>query len=81
MTHVAMAAGWVVTVGCGHCIRSRRRPSKPARSIRRLRSTIKEEIPKLSNLPTMPGAHSQLLVLLGKTDEEIDLNLVSSTLA
>ncbi|HIM57120.1 MAG TPA: HDOD domain-containing protein [Candidatus Latescibacteria bacterium] len=29
----------------------------------------------------MPAAHSKLLVLLGKADAEIDLNLVSSTLA
>lgn len=42
---------------------------------------IKEEIRKLSNLPTMPAAHSKLLVLLGKADAEIDLNLVSGTLA
>lgn len=41
---------------------------------------IREEIKNLSNLPAMPAAHSKLLTLLGKADEEVDMRQVSSTL-
>ena len=42
--------------------------------------SIREEIRSLTNLPAMPAAHSKLLQLLGKADEEVDLNQVSTTL-
>ena len=42
--------------------------------------SIREEIRSLTNLPAMPAAHSKLLQLLGKADEEVDLNQVSATL-
>ena len=41
---------------------------------------IREEIKNLSNLPAMPAAHSKLLMLLSKADEEVDMRQVSSTL-
>jgi len=41
---------------------------------------IREEIRNLSNLPAMPAAHSKLLMLLSKADEEVDMRQVSSTL-
>jgi HD-like signal output (HDOD) protein/CheY-like chemotaxis protein len=41
---------------------------------------IREEIKNLSNLPAMPAAHSKLLRLLSKSDEEVDMRQVSSTL-
>ena len=41
---------------------------------------IREEIKNLSNLPAMPSAHSKLLALLSKADEEVDMRQVSSTL-
>ena len=41
---------------------------------------IREEIRKLSNLPAMPAAHSKLLTLLSKPDEEVDMKQVSTTL-
>ncbi len=42
--------------------------------------SIREEIRSLTNLPAMPAAHSKLLQLLGKADEEVDLNQVAATL-
>lgn len=41
---------------------------------------IREEIKNLSNLPAMPAAHSRLLTLLSKADEEVDMRQISSTL-
>ena len=41
---------------------------------------IREEIRNLSNLPSMPAAHSKLLTLLSKADEEVDMRQISSTL-
>jgi HD-like signal output (HDOD) protein/CheY-like chemotaxis protein len=41
---------------------------------------IREEIRNLSSLPAMPAAHSRLLMLLSKPDEEVDMRLVSTTL-
>ncbi|MFH1566939.1 MAG: HDOD domain-containing protein [Gemmatimonadota bacterium] len=41
---------------------------------------IREEVKNLSNLPAMPSAHSKLLMLLSKADEEVDMRQVSSTL-
>ncbi len=41
---------------------------------------IRDEIRNLTNLPSMPAAHSKLLSLLSKTDEEVDIRQVSSTL-
>lgn len=41
---------------------------------------IRDEIKNLSNLPAMPAAHSKLLTLLSKADEEVDMRAVSSTL-
>ena len=41
---------------------------------------IRDEIRNLSNLPAMPAAHSKLLTLLSKADEEVDVRQVSSTL-
>ena len=41
---------------------------------------IRDEIRNLSNLPAMPAAHSKLLTLLSKADEEVDMRQVSSTL-
>ncbi len=41
---------------------------------------IRDEIKDLSNLPAMPAAHSKLLALLSKADEEVDMRAVSSTL-
>ena len=41
---------------------------------------IREEIQNLANLPAMPAAHSKLLVLLSKADEEVDMRQVSATL-
>ena len=41
---------------------------------------IRDEIRNLSNLPAMPAAHSKLLTLLSKSDEEVDMRQVSSTL-
>ncbi len=41
---------------------------------------IRDEIRNLSNLPSMPAAHSKLLTLLSKSDEEIDMRQISSTL-
>ncbi|MBT4613359.1 MAG: HDOD domain-containing protein [Gemmatimonadetes bacterium] len=41
---------------------------------------IREEIKNLSNLPAMPAAHSRLLALLSKADEEVDMRQISSTL-
>ena len=41
---------------------------------------IRKEIKTLSNLPAMPAAHSKLLTLLSKADEEVDMRAVSSTL-
>ncbi|MDA0335325.1 MAG: response regulator [bacterium] len=41
---------------------------------------IRDEIKNLSNLPAMPAAHSKLLALLSKADEEVDMRAVSSTL-
>jgi HD-like signal output (HDOD) protein/CheY-like chemotaxis protein len=41
---------------------------------------IRDEIRDLSNLPAMPAAHSKLLTLLSKADEEVDMRQVSATL-
>ncbi|HJP32164.1 MAG TPA: response regulator [Candidatus Latescibacteria bacterium] len=41
---------------------------------------IRDEIKNLSNLPAMPAAHSKLLTLLSKADEEVDMRQVSATL-
>jgi HD-like signal output (HDOD) protein/CheY-like chemotaxis protein len=41
---------------------------------------IREEIRNLSSLPAMPAAHSKLLTLLSKPDEEVDMKQVSTTL-
>ena len=41
---------------------------------------IREEIRSLTNLPAMPEAHSKLLTLLSKQDNEVDMNQVSRTL-
>ena len=41
---------------------------------------IRDEIRNLSNLPVMPAAHSKLLSLLSRPDEEIDVRQVSATL-
>ena len=41
---------------------------------------IREEIRSLTNLPAMPEAHSKLLMLLGKPDNEVDMNQISRTL-
>ena len=41
---------------------------------------IREEIRSLSNLPSMPAAHSKLLVLLSKPDTEVDMSQISRTL-
>jgi HD-like signal output (HDOD) protein/CheY-like chemotaxis protein len=41
---------------------------------------IREEIRSLTNLPAMPEAHSKLLMLLSKPDNEVDMSLVSRTL-
>lgn len=41
---------------------------------------IREEIRSLTNLPAMPEAHSKLLMLLSKADNEVDMNQVSRTL-
>ena len=41
---------------------------------------IREEIRSLSNLPSMPAAHSKLLVLLSKPDIEVDMSQISRTL-
>ncbi len=41
---------------------------------------IRDEIRNLSNLPAMPAAHSKLLTLLSKADEEVDMRQVSATL-
>ena len=41
---------------------------------------IRDEIRNLSNLPAMPAAHSKLLTLLSKADEQVDMRQVSSTL-
>jgi len=41
---------------------------------------IREEIRSLTNLPAMPEAHSKLLTLLSKPDNEVDMNQVSRTL-
>ena len=40
---------------------------------------IREEIHALTNLPVMPAAHSKLLLLLNKADNEVDLNQVART--
>ena len=42
--------------------------------------SIREEIRNLTDLPAMPAAHSKLLALLGKADEEVDLTEVAKTL-
>ncbi len=41
---------------------------------------IRDELRNLSNLPAMPEAHSKLLVLLSKADDEVDMNAVAKTL-
>jgi len=41
---------------------------------------VRDEIRNLTALPAMPAAHSKLLVLLSKPDEEVDMRQVSSTL-
>ena len=41
---------------------------------------IRDEIRNLSNLPVMPAAHSKLLTLLSKSDDEVDIRQVSNTL-
>ena len=41
---------------------------------------VRDEIRNLTALPAMPAAHSKLLVLLSKPDEEVDLRQVSATL-
>ena len=41
---------------------------------------IRDEIRNLSSLPSMPAAHSRLLTLLSKADEEVDMRQVSATL-
>ena len=41
---------------------------------------IREEIKNLTNLPVMAAAHSKLLMLLSKADEEVDMRQVSSTM-
>jgi HD-like signal output (HDOD) protein/CheY-like chemotaxis protein len=41
---------------------------------------IREEIRSLTNLPSMPEAHSKLLTLLSKPDTEVDMGQVSRTL-
>ena len=41
---------------------------------------IREELRNLSNLPAMPEAHSKLLALLSKADDEVDMNAVAKTL-
>lgn len=41
---------------------------------------VRDEIRSLTNLPSMPEAHSKLLLLLSKPDNEIDLDQVSRTL-
>ncbi len=41
---------------------------------------IRDELRNLSNLPAMPEAHSKLLALLSKADDEVDMNAVAKTL-
>jgi HD-like signal output (HDOD) protein/CheY-like chemotaxis protein len=41
---------------------------------------IREEIRSLTELPAMPEAHSKLLMLLSKPDNEVDMNQVARTL-
>ncbi|MEW6749969.1 MAG: response regulator [Candidatus Latescibacterota bacterium] len=41
---------------------------------------VREEIRSLTNLPAMPEAHSRLLMLLSKPENEVDIHMVSRTL-
>jgi len=41
---------------------------------------VRDEIRSLTALPAMPAAHSKLLMLLSKADEEVDMRQVSATL-